>query len=223
MNYPGYNSLSGTVRLSDDPEAYRKRLMESTRPLEYVLNPIGHQRCEQVLATAPGMIAKQGVSMSYSRSPVDIESDLLNLSRPKSKDPAKLYSPTCPDIYKSKEGYPCGGGATNNYGLLKTQEKLHHHKESPLMMTYSRSTNPPSTLRGTGINRFNPLCLDPQDPTRWEIQTPAMINSSLLHKDNHIPKIPRPFDQKAAWPTGRGPVNTPYIKTTGVYMNNVTN
>lgn len=52
----------------------------------------------------------------------------------------------------------------------------------------TRLSNPPSTLRGTGINRFNPLCFDPQD----QIFFPGdyQVSSRLVFRDNHRPCIP---------------------------------
>ena len=52
----------------------------------------------------------------------------------------------------------------------------------------TRLSNPPSTLRGTGINRFNPLCFDPQD----KIFFPGdyHVSTRLVFRDNHRPCIP---------------------------------
>lgn len=52
----------------------------------------------------------------------------------------------------------------------------------------TRLSNPPSTLRGTGVNRFQPLCFDPQD----KIFFPGEYHTStrLVFRDNHRPCIP---------------------------------
>ena len=54
----------------------------------------------------------------------------------------------------------------------------------------TRLNNPPNTLRGTGWNRFQPLCLDPQEqvifPGEYQIPT------RLVVKDNHRPCVPTP-------------------------------
>ena len=54
----------------------------------------------------------------------------------------------------------------------------------------SRLSNPPCTLRGTGWNRFQPLCLDPQDQVLFpgDYQVPTR----LVVKDNHRPCVPTP-------------------------------
>lgn len=52
----------------------------------------------------------------------------------------------------------------------------------------TRLSNPPSTLRGTGINRFNPLCFNPQE----KIFFPGdyHVSTRLVFRDNHRPCIP---------------------------------
>ena len=50
---------------------------------------------------------------------------------------------------------------------LKTMDKRSRHNLVDFPKCYfltedTRLSNPASNLRGTGINRFNPLCLDPQ-------------------------------------------------------------
>ena len=52
----------------------------------------------------------------------------------------------------------------------------------------TRLSNPPSTLRSTGINRFQPLCFNPQE----KIFFPGdyHISSRLVFRDNHRPCIP---------------------------------
>jgi len=52
----------------------------------------------------------------------------------------------------------------------------------------TRLSNPPSTLRGTGVNRFQPLCFNPQE----KIFFPGdyHISSRLVFRDNHRPCIP---------------------------------
>ena len=54
----------------------------------------------------------------------------------------------------------------------------------------TRLSNPASNLRGTGINRFAPLCLDPQKNVLFpgSMQVPTR----LVVKDNHRPCVPTP-------------------------------
>jgi len=59
--------------------------------------------------------------------------------------------------------------------------------EIPIQNT--RLSNPPCTLRGTGWNRFDPICMNPQDqiffPGEYQIPT------RLVFRDNHRPLLPR--------------------------------
>ena len=54
----------------------------------------------------------------------------------------------------------------------------------------TRLSDPPCNLRGTGWNRFQPLCLNPQDQVLFpgEYQIPTRI----IVKDNHRPCVPTP-------------------------------
>ncbi len=61
--------------------------------------------------------------------------------------------------------------------------------------------NPPCTLRGTGWNRWEWLCRDPQLNTLVPFDT--LIDSVLVVKDNHRPLLQRPLDQTAVLPPGK--------------------
>lgn len=52
------------------------------------------------------------------------------------------------------------------------------------MTDYTRFSNPICTARGVGINRFQPLCSNPQDENRW-LQEGIGINSRNMIKDNY--------------------------------------
>jgi hypothetical protein len=62
----------------------------------------------------------------------------------------------------------------------------------------TRLSNPSCNLRGTGWNRWEWLCQDPQE--RVEIPFDYNINNRLVVRDNHRPLIPKPLDQSAALP-----------------------
>lgn len=62
----------------------------------------------------------------------------------------------------------------------------------------TRLSNPPCTLRGTGWNRWEWLCWNPQDtamiPFEWN------VSNRIVVKDNHVPIIPQPLDQSGLMP-----------------------
>ena len=53
-------------------------------------------------------------------------------------------------------------------------------------------------MRELGINRWEWLCLDPQE--RVLIPFDHNINNRIIVKDNHRPIIPKPLDQTVALP-----------------------
>jgi len=63
----------------------------------------------------------------------------------------------------------------------------------------TRLSNPPCTLKSTGINRFDPLCWNPQDKAIEGFDRIG-INNRMVVKDNHVPLIERPDDQNKFMP-----------------------
>lgn len=173
-----------------DTGAYCADLRQSTAPLQYTLDPINANNCTACRPADVGWIAKQGVSVTHEIPLIDVESDLKLLNYRATRDPMKKYRPCCPYCKKCFEGYPCGGGVVA--GCCDCQAKMYHFPECAIGTDYSRITNPPCTLRGTGVNRFQPLCLDPQDLNRWLYPGEVGINNRMVVKDNFVPCIPNP-------------------------------
>jgi hypothetical protein len=63
----------------------------------------------------------------------------------------------------------------------------------------TRLSNPPCTLKETGINRWEWLCFDPQ-ARAIEAFDRVPVNYRMVAKDNHIPCIEIPEDQTAFFP-----------------------
>jgi len=193
--------MSGTFeRTAYDAGAYAAQIKQSTAPLLYALNPIFANPCNPCRVGTVGYISKVGVSLTKQRPLIDVESDLKNLDRHYSKDPNQKYRPSCPKQKSCNEGYPCGGGVVNGCG--NSQEKLFHFPTCDLGGDYTRTSNPTCTMRETGVNRFTPLCLQPQDEDRWLHPSEIGISYRNVVKDNHVPCIPRPVDQTLALPKG---------------------
>lgn len=191
-------------RLSYDNCEQKKHLNESVSPGLYQINtPV---MCNTCFQNNPQIINQRGsVSMDANKDwrfyagPVDVESDLLNINRPNTKCSEGKYEPNCPNCGVVTSGQPCGdgvslschnckhkiikGGMCNNTNLVDLP-----NCNFPIENT--RLSNPPSTLRGTGWNRFENLCFDPQDqlffPGKYHIMT------RLESKDNHR-MCPRKF------------------------------
>ena len=62
----------------------------------------------------------------------------------------------------------------------------------------SRYSHPASTLRGTGFNRWEWLCFNPQE--KAAIPFDCYIPNRILVKDNHRPCIPTPIDYRPLLP-----------------------
>ena len=146
-------------RLSYDDCAYSKTLNESTGPFKYVTNPIAHQASEQCFMGYPGfnsaMVGNQGIRPET----VDVESELRNQTRLASNCPTKKYNPkvNCRACDNCNQGLPCGClhcNAKNPHSLADCSKEI--------VPVQSRSFNACSDLNGIFINRFQPLCEDPQ-------------------------------------------------------------
>ena len=80
----------------------------------------------------------QGGGASIASNLVDVDSELMNITRKLSKDPTKQYKPG--------DGFKPSTNLKDGY----------FHQESSLLTNNSRE------LRGTGWNRWEPLFFDPQ-------------------------------------------------------------
>lgn len=110
---------------------------------------------------------KWGASHDMNSTKTDVESDLLNLSRPTTRTTCGQWDPnTAP------------------------QRTLTAMSECSFPQTFGRLVDPPCTLRGTGWNRFEWLCQNPQEnvmvPFEW------MVDSRMAEKDNYKPLFTSP-------------------------------
>ena len=125
---------------------------------------------------------------------------MLNITRAYSKCPSKKWISKCPDCI-TESGEPCGQGVVKNTSScgqnnLKEGSRcpdsyskgLTHWKDCMIPAEETRTSNPPCNLRGTGWNRWEWLCLDPQE--RVEIPFDYNIDNRIVVKDNHRPCIP---------------------------------
>lgn len=164
-------------RLNYDREAYSQDLRESVGQGMYALNtPITD--CQSCFP--PDNESTQGMNSSVclNRSLVDVSTELRGQTRPNSK--VAKYMPE-PEYCHSARLRDC-------------RHALHAED--------TRLSNPPITLRGTGWNRFEWLCRDPQKNAVMPFD--YNVNNRIVSKDNHRPYIQKPIDQSAALPTLNG-------------------
>lgn len=188
-------------RLNYDTGAYTQDLKQSTGPGKYILS--SHNLCNPCYPYPPTVrLQKQGNSLDASKSLIDIDSELLGLRHKHSKDPKKNYKPVCPTKVCTS-GQLCGQGVIGKCQSKKYKLKdgeryvdhnLQHLKNCFVPAEQTRTTNPACNLRGTGFDRWEWLCLNPQE--KVTIPFDYNISSRTVIRDNHRPCIPNPIEYK---------------------------
>jgi hypothetical protein len=189
-------------RLKYDSETYDMDVAQSTAPLQYRLDPNFTNRCNLCRPGDIGYVGTQGVSLNTNESLIDVESDLKLLNYRQTRNPMKKFIPNCQTCQTCNKtnGTVCDEGLTDNCPTCNEKQNLHNLPSCPIFTEYSRISNPISTTRGVGLNRFQPLCLNPQDINRWEMPMETGINYRLVAKDNHVPCVPKLIDQSSSLP-----------------------
>ena len=201
-------------RLNYDICQYQQVLAESVGPGHYQLNtpPISCEPCYP--SDVQIRLQRSGGGVDTSQPLIDIDSELMNITRPSSKCPSRKFLPVCKDY--TADGYPCGQGVVPTCQTCVDNGKVGMHSADKCPDQYSpgptnwkncgmnvedtRLSNPACNLRGTGINRWEWLCLNPQD--RVEIPFDNNISNRIVVKDNHRPCVPTPLNQQPAQPKG---------------------
>ncbi|AUF82247.1 hypothetical protein TetV_155 [Tetraselmis virus 1] len=114
-------------------------------------------------------------------SQTDVESELQGLPRPLTEVPSKKFIP----------------GRYDTSHIPPLPDNIHLRRDL-LYPEETRISNPPSTLRGTGINRFGHPLEAPQDHALEPFEWPT--SDARNAKDNHRPCITDPIDIKQSLP-----------------------
>jgi len=207
--------------LKYDPVAYATDLDQSTRPMKYRTDPLYANTCSETCRPGDiGYIGRVGVSIDRQHNLPDTESDLKLLNYRSSSAPQDKYLPTGNFGYQT--GYPNGGGIQHEImdqdQNVNASDKFHFPECKKLRTEYTRITYPTCDLKGTGVNRFQPICLDPQHPSRWIQPSEVGINYRMVAKDNHRPCIPKPMDQTLALPKPNRKGQLPVHEVTLTYL-----
>ena len=176
------------TRLSYDSCSYVEKLKRTIGPGLYSLNVPANDctQCGTTLPDDPSMrYQSYGPATCTMQTAVDDSSELLGLNYKKSKCNADEY---VPGKYVSKN--PCAVNVGNPRACMAPRED-------------TRLSNPACTLRGTGINRWEWLCIDPQE-NALEAFDRVPVNYRMVAKDNHVPIIDTPQDQSGFFPKGDG-------------------
>jgi len=189
------------TKLSYDKDAYKTNIKQSERPCAYHIEkpPVSSKQCYPYPVSV--IPQQQGVSVFKNRLQVDVSSELLGITRKASGGPSTKYNPSC-DI-SCDTGYPCGQGVIGKCDGLKVGQHagdaaLSHGEKCFIPAEETRTTNPSCNLRGTGWNRWEWLCNDPQK--NIERNFPNNVSNRILVKDNHRPTIANPIDVTTSLP-----------------------
>lgn len=162
--------------LAYDPCAYQAELSESEAVGKYLMDPVfsgdKHERCFMPWINATANVNSVAVSSKYPL--IDVDSELMGITR--------------------KHGR-CRKVPNNSYA---ENSPLDDCGDTFLDAENTKLSNPPCTLRGTGWNRWEWLCSNPQDKAIVPFTT--NIDNKLLTRDNHRPCLPTPIDKETVLP-----------------------
>ena len=192
-------------RLKYDNCEIKKYNQESLGPGNYLYDtPLMCNNClnvnPQIINQKNGVSINSNVDWRFYSGPVDVESDLFNINRKASSCPTNKYTPNCNPDDCSNQGEICGAGVTETCSDSKNplrnpwnrpgDNNLVNFPNCFFPTEDTRLSNPSTNLRGTGWNRFNPLCHDPQ----FQVSFPgeSMTSTRIVVKDNHRPSVVLP-------------------------------
>ena len=163
------------TRLNYDTCTYQHNLRQSVGMADYQLSTPS-QQCTNCFSTDNILGKYSGDSLCQDKPQVDVESELWLISRQATNCPTGKYLPSQQPFCKTTSIKDCQG----------------------IRNEATRISNPPCTLRSTGWNRFEWLCMQPQDKAL--IPFDFNINSTLIVKDNFRPCLPNPIDFSKSLP-----------------------
>jgi hypothetical protein len=161
-------------RLNYDTCSYKHALNASVKVGDYHLTtPIQENEC---FYPNPYIRLDKNGNSICDKDVIDVDSELLGLNVPATKCPTKKYSPSEKPFCNLKHMKDCD--------FLSPED--------------TKLSNPACTLRGTGWNRWEWLCENPQNfaimPFEREIQNRIVV------KDNHRPCLPNPLNPEESLP-----------------------
>jgi len=174
--------MSFNTRLNYDTCTYSTNLKQSVGSGDYQLNTPRND-CRACYTNDPSMRlanvvrSSLGDSTCSDRPLIDVDSELRIMNRRATNCPTGKYMPSDRPFCTLTNVQECV--------TVRPQED-------------TRLSNPPCTLRGTGWNRWEWLCKDPQEKALMPFD--YNINNRLVVKDNHRPCLPTPLNPLAALP-----------------------
>jgi hypothetical protein len=190
--------------LKYDTCSYKQVLSESVGPGEYQLN-MPFVACDDCFSKDPQLILQRsGVSVAKNIPMVDVDSELMNINRKLTNCSSDEFIPKFDE----------------NGEIDNSVENIHFKDCGIPLIENTRLSNPASTLRGTGWNRWEWLCENPQD--RSLVPFDFNINNRLVTKDNHRPLVNQPMDQSGLLPPqNNDPIRVEIAKAPAVPLGSV--
>lgn len=163
-------------RLNFDDDAYVTKLNESIGIGSYL---IGTPKvdCEPCNFYAPGLNLDKFSDGVCEKELIDVDSELLGITRKSSRCPGKKYLPDDKPFCNKRI----------------IQKECDFLMPEPTLVS-----NPKATNKETTINRWEWLCRNPQEKSLTPFD--YNINNRLVVKDSHRPCVPSLLDQSAALP-----------------------
>lgn len=159
----------------DDP-TYKHKLGETIGPGEYMTQT--PRNCDDCVYYAPGVILDRKGAAVCEKALIDVDSELMGISRKYSQCPGNKYLPSSEPFCKPN---------TNAY------KECYDLVPEPTLIS-----NPKCTNKETTVNRWEWLCTDPQKNSL--VPFDFLINNRLIVKDAHRPLIEKPINQDVALP-----------------------
>ena len=190
-------------RLDYDTCSYKQEISESIGPGEYQLNT-PFISCDDCYNKDPQIILQRsGNSVAKQMPMIDVDSELININRKLSNCSNDSFIPKF-----NKEG-----DIDNSIEVINFKNCDMPPTENTLL------SNPPCNLKGTGWNRWEWLCQDPQD--KVEMPFDYNISNRLVFKDNHRPVVPNLIDQNVFLPKANDePIKVNIAKAPAVPLGN---
>ena len=145
-----------------------KSLQESTGPGRYMLNTPGNGSTPCFMEDPRIRLQKFGANICNVSDghPIDIDSDLIGITRPLTKYCSNLVYPNMGVVKAASESFPTCGS----------------------FITETRTSHPAWQYRNMKQNRWDTLFFNPQENTCKPFHN--NLNTRNLEKDNYIPKMP---------------------------------
>lgn len=158
----------------------------------FLAPPLSKEHCLQenprIMNQRSGVAMPREGEWRIGAGPIDIESDLYNLQRVASRCPSKKYVPESDNLNRLGQNKLDGNDRLFDPFAVNPQFVNFPCANFPTEDT--RLINPACNLRGTGLNRFEDLCLDPQYQTMMPGKTNISVRMST--KDNFKPTLDMP-------------------------------